>query len=197
MVQGNGPNFANLVRLSWPFQRVSTVWPISAKVSPWWGKSTEHDQNAWNPKFDPFHYVKAASKLEKSTNCSHNLISSEGGQDTSACKNFRPFPQWVFQIPENAWKPQIWPVSLSQNSTKIRQIHQSWGITRNNILLHYYQTNIEHIFQSIIYHKKIPNLVAKILATKFGFVPDCYIVDGSVEKNQGGNCYHVLVPVWA
>ena len=103
MVQGNGPNFANLVRLSWPFQRVSTVWPISAKVSPWWGKSTEHDQNAWNPKFDPFHYIKAASKLEKSTNCSHNLISSEGGQDTSACKNFRPFPQWVFQIPENAW----------------------------------------------------------------------------------------------
>ena len=25
-------------------------------------------------------------------------------------------------FPENAWKPQIWPVSLSQNSTKIRQI---------------------------------------------------------------------------
>ena len=24
-----------------------------------------------------------------------------------------------------------------------------------------------------IYHKKLPNLVAKILATKFGFVPDC------------------------
>ena len=25
-----------------------------------------------------------------------------------------------------------------------------------------------------IYHKKLPNLVAKILAPKFGFVPDCY-----------------------
>ena len=25
-------------------------------------------------------------------------------------------------FPENAWKPQIWPVSLSQNNTKIRKI---------------------------------------------------------------------------
>ena len=39
-----------------------------------------------NPKFYPFHLVKIASKLEKSTNCNHNLISSESGQDTSACK---------------------------------------------------------------------------------------------------------------
>ena len=39
-----------------------------------------------NPKFYPFHEVKIASKLEKSTNCNHNLISSESGQDTSACK---------------------------------------------------------------------------------------------------------------
>ena len=37
-----------------------------------------------NPKFDPFHSVKIAPKLEK--NCNHNLISFEGGQDTSACK---------------------------------------------------------------------------------------------------------------
>ena len=54
-----------------------------------------------------------------------------------------------------------------------------------------------HSIVLIYIPKKLPNLVAKILATKFGFVPDCYIVDGSVEKNQGGNCYHVLVPVWA
>ena len=40
----------------------------------------------WNPKFDPFHKIKIAPKLEKSTNCNHKLISSEGGQDTSACK---------------------------------------------------------------------------------------------------------------
>ena len=39
-----------------------------------------------NPTFDPFHLVKLASKLEKSTNCNHNLISSESGQDISACK---------------------------------------------------------------------------------------------------------------
>ena len=24
-------------------------------------------------------------------------------------------------FPENAWKPQIWPVSLSQNTTKIKK----------------------------------------------------------------------------
>ena len=39
-----------------------------------------------NPKFDPFHSVKIAPKLEKSTDCGHKLISSEDGQDTSACK---------------------------------------------------------------------------------------------------------------
>ena len=39
-----------------------------------------------NPKFDPFHYVKIAPKLEKSTDRSHKLISSEDGQDTSACQ---------------------------------------------------------------------------------------------------------------
>ena len=42
----------------------------------------------------------------------------------------------------------------------------------HNIFLHYYLINIKHIFQSVIYiTKKLPNLVAKILATKFGFVP--------------------------
>ena len=39
-----------------------------------------------NPKFDPFHQVKIASMLEKSTDRDHELISSEGGQDTSACQ---------------------------------------------------------------------------------------------------------------
>ena len=39
-----------------------------------------------NPKFDPFHLVKIAPKLEKSPDRNHNLISSEGGQDTAACK---------------------------------------------------------------------------------------------------------------
>ena len=39
-----------------------------------------------NAKFGPFHEVKIAPKLEKSLNCDDNLSSSEGGQDTSACK---------------------------------------------------------------------------------------------------------------
>ena len=39
-----------------------------------------------NPKFDPFHKVKIAPKLDKSTDHDPNLISSEGGQDKSACK---------------------------------------------------------------------------------------------------------------
>ena len=52
--------------------------------------SEENPQSATkmpvNPKFYPFHKVKIASKLEKSTNCNHNLFTSESGQDTSACK---------------------------------------------------------------------------------------------------------------
>ena len=39
---------------------------------------------AGNPKFDLFNLVKIASKLEKSTNCNHNLISSEGDQAISS-----------------------------------------------------------------------------------------------------------------
>ena len=39
-----------------------------------------------NPKFDPFYYVKLVPKLEKSTDHGHKLISSENGQDTSACE---------------------------------------------------------------------------------------------------------------
>ena len=37
-----------------------------------------------NPKFDPFHLVKIAPKLDKSPDRNHKLISSEGGQDTVA-----------------------------------------------------------------------------------------------------------------
>ena len=32
-------------------------------------------------------------------------------------------------FPENAWEPQIWPVSLSQNSAKIRKINRPWPRT--------------------------------------------------------------------
>ena len=74
------------------------IWPISAKGSPSWGKSTEHDQNAWKPQIWPISLSQNSIKLEKTINCNHNLISSESGQDTSVCmQNFRPIPQWVFQ----------------------------------------------------------------------------------------------------
>ena len=86
------------------------------KGAPKLGKSTEHDQNLiiseggqeWgyiskpklgpflpcvlkkrcrNLAFDQFHNTKMAPKRGKSTDCNQNLISSEGGQDTSACQN--------------------------------------------------------------------------------------------------------------
>ena len=39
-----------------------------------------------NPKFDLFHQVKIVPQLEIATDRNHKLISSEGGQDTSAYK---------------------------------------------------------------------------------------------------------------
>ena len=38
------------------------------------------------PKFDSFHLVKIAPKLEWSIDCDHDLIIPKDGQDTSACK---------------------------------------------------------------------------------------------------------------
>ena len=69
------------------------------------------------PKFDPFHEVKIVPKLEKSTNCDHNLLSSE---DAPEYQHAKCQAISSMDAPENAWKPQIWPISLSQNSTKIR-----------------------------------------------------------------------------
>ena len=143
-------------------------------------ENPEHNQNAWKPQILPVSLsqnsikirkiYKIASKLEKSTNCNHNLTSSESGQDTSAyhitghslhafsrkcpetlnltrfikskyCQNYisqqiltqNQSVLKVFKIHQHAkfqaipsmrspWydKPQIWPVSLSQNSANIR-----------------------------------------------------------------------------
>ena len=41
---------------------------------------------ARNHKFDPFNKVKIAPKLDKPTNCDHNLISSVTDHDPAACK---------------------------------------------------------------------------------------------------------------
>ena len=58
------------------------IWLVSVKGAPWW----KNPQSTTKMPGNPFHQVKIVSKLEKSTNCDHYLISSEGGQDTSACK---------------------------------------------------------------------------------------------------------------
>ena len=109
--------------------QVLQIMPRNPKYDQFQPKGHHNEENPQsrtkmpgNPKFYLFHLVKIASKLEKSTNCSHNLISSE------RLKVVRIHQHAKFQaissmgFPENAWKPRIWPVSLSQNSTKIRKI---------------------------------------------------------------------------
>ena len=60
--------------------------------------------------------------------------------------------------------PKLVALQIFQSS------HLSWESLNHNTLSHYYQTHIEHIFENITYiTKKVPKLVAKILATKFGF----------------------------
>ena len=71
-----------------------------------------------NPKFYPFHEVKIASKLEKLSNCNHNLISSESGQDTSACIISGHF---LNGFSRKCLDPQIWPVSLSKKTPKLEK----------------------------------------------------------------------------
>ena len=74
-----------------------------------------------NPKFDLFHLVKIVPKLEKSTDRGHKLIRSEDGQDTSVCKISDHF---LNAFSEKCPETQIWPISLSQNSAKIRKINK-------------------------------------------------------------------------
>ena len=78
-----------------------------------------------HPKFDPFYKVKIAPKLEKSSDHNHNLVSSEGGQEVRIQQHvkFQAIPSMC--SPDNARKPQILPISLSQNSAKIRKITRS------------------------------------------------------------------------
>ena len=72
------------------------TWFTKSKGAPQWGKSTERDQNR---------------------------ISSEGGQDSSACK-ISGYSLHAFsgKCPETL----IWPVSLSQSDTKSRKINWPW-----------------------------------------------------------------------
>ena len=43
-------------------------------------------ENAWKPQMWPVSLSQNSAKIRKSTNYNHNLINSEGAQDTSACK---------------------------------------------------------------------------------------------------------------
>ena len=80
-----------------------------------------------NPKFDPFHLVRKAPKLEK-LNQTATIIQS-------VLKRVRTQQHTIFQAissmrsPGNARKPQIWPVSLSQNSAKITKTNRLWPRT--------------------------------------------------------------------
>ena len=77
----------------------------------------EHDQNDQKPQIWSVSLSQNSAKIWK-INCYHILISSEYDQDTSACKFSGHF---LNGSPGNAWNPQTWPVSLSQNSAKIRK----------------------------------------------------------------------------
>ena len=77
-------------------RKINKLWSLSNWLWRWSGYISMQNVRPFpqwvlqemtrNPKFDPFHYVKIVPKLEKSTDHDHNLISSESGQDTSACK---------------------------------------------------------------------------------------------------------------
>ena len=84
--------------------------------------------------------------------------------------------------------PQLVALQIFQSS------YLSHGESLNhNILWHYHdyhKTHIEHIFENIIYiTKKAPNLVAKILATKFGFVLDCLITNAHYPEWYPASSY--------
>ena len=69
---------------------VLRIMPGNPKYDQFQSKGHHDEKNSQSmtkiPKFDPFHKVKIVPKLEKSTNCDHNLLSSEDAQDTSTCK---------------------------------------------------------------------------------------------------------------
>ena len=82
--------------------------------------SQNSDKMPRNPKFDTFHKIKIAIKLEKSTDLDHNLMSSESGLHAK----FQPIPS--MRSLGNARKLKTWPVSQSQ-SAKRREINGLWS----------------------------------------------------------------------
>ena len=123
------------------------IWLVSlSKIPSKWGKSTDHDQNvsSWKcsqdtsacqisshfphafweyhqkPKIWPVSLSQNDAKMRKINRPGQNLISWEGGQDTSACQS-SGHSSLAFSR-----KCQIWSVSLSQNDAKMRKINRWW-----------------------------------------------------------------------
>ena len=87
-------------------------------------------ENAWKLHIWPVSLSQNGVKTGKRTiNHDPNVISSKGGQDTSACQ--------ILGHSSHAFsrkfrKPQIWPVPLSQNCAKMKNINIPWP--KSNLL---------------------------------------------------------------
>ena len=76
-----------------------------------------------NPKFDLFHKVKILPKFRKSTDHGQNVISSQGGQDTSACQSAGPSS---FAFSRKYLEVASLACFTSQNDAKMRKINRRW-----------------------------------------------------------------------
>ena len=92
------------------------------------------------------------------------------------------------------------PYLVAPHSQIFQGSYLSCGESLNhNILSHYYLTDIKHIFENITYiTKNTPKMVAKILATNFGFVPDWDL--GLKKKAQQltlmGELWVYIISIW-
>ena len=74
-------------------RKITRLWPKHNQFGTWSGYISMSNFRPFLPwglkkmcrnlNFNPFHRVKIATKLGKSTDCDKNLINSEGDQDTS------------------------------------------------------------------------------------------------------------------
>ena len=83
----------------------------------------------------------------------------------------------------------------AQNSSRATTTLVSQPPHSTTLLLDWYWTYFSKHY--IYITKKLPNLVAKILATKFGFVPDCWRVDDAkVLQHQMASLGHNELNIW-
>ena len=82
-------NSAKIRNINWPWPLTNQFWRWSRYISMQNFGSLPPcvlREMPGNLKFDLFHLVKIVPKLQNLTDCDPELISSDGGQDTSACK---------------------------------------------------------------------------------------------------------------